>query len=134
MANVTPYLQFNGNCREAMNFYKDCLGGELELMTFSEAPAGGEMPGAQPDQVMHSALNADGISFFAADMGKDASSDNIALCISATSVEQLETYFQNLATGASMTQPIKEEFFGHFGALVDKFGISWMFMAESQQQ
>jgi uncharacterized glyoxalase superfamily protein PhnB len=49
MKPLTPYLFFNGNCREALNFYKDCFGGQLELMTYADAPNKEACPGVDPE-------------------------------------------------------------------------------------
>ena len=71
MAQLVPYVNFNGNTREAMNFYKDCLGGELEIRKVSDVPAmAAQMPPHLKDAVLHSSLVADGITIFASDMNR----------------------------------------------------------------
>jgi PhnB protein len=62
MAQLNPYLNFDGNCREAMNFYKDCLGGELSIQKVSESPMmADQMPSQMRDSVLHSSLTSDNI-------------------------------------------------------------------------
>ena len=60
---LCPYLHFNGNCEEAMNFYKVVFGGELDLKRFGEMPM--EDHDADPNKIMHSELKANGFSFMA---------------------------------------------------------------------
>jgi len=56
MAQINAYLGFNGFCREAMNYYKDCLGGQLEIKTVAESPMSGQCPEAIHGQILHSSL------------------------------------------------------------------------------
>ena len=56
MTQINAYLTFSGNCREAMNFYKSCLGGELTLQTIGESPLGDKMPPQMKDSILHSTL------------------------------------------------------------------------------
>ncbi|MEJ0101299.1 MAG: hypothetical protein WDO19_01540 [Bacteroidota bacterium] len=44
MPTIISYLTFNGNCREAMIFYKECLGGELSLTVAGESPVANQVP------------------------------------------------------------------------------------------
>ena len=77
MKPLTPYLMFDGNCREAMEFYKSCFGGELQVMTFGEAPEDACPGGTKPteenkNKVMHACLTSDDCVLMASDdpMGK----------------------------------------------------------------
>ncbi len=135
MAQVNPYLSFNGNCREAMEFYKACLGGELEINTIGDSPMGAQMPDKK-DNVMHSMLKADGMVLMASDMlrpGNLVQGNSVSICISGKNKEEIEKYFAKLSEGGKVTQPLKEEFFGTYGDLTDKFGVLWMFQAGGPQ-
>ena len=68
MPNLNPYLTFNGNCREAMTFYKECLGGELTLMVVGESPVADQMPPQFKDQILHSSLKTKDMEFMGSDM------------------------------------------------------------------
>jgi PhnB protein len=130
MAQLIPYLTFDGNCREAMTFYKDCIGGELELQTVGGSPMAASMPAEMKDRIMHSSLTAKGIKLFASDaMGHEAvvKGNTITLCVVGDSESEIEKLFPRLAAGGKVNQPLKKEFFGLFGFLTDKFGIAWMF-------
>ena len=67
MGQLNTYLTFNGNCREAMNFYKTCLGGELSLQTIGESPMAEKMPAKMKDCILHSTLANDAMVIMATD-------------------------------------------------------------------
>ncbi len=134
MLQLNPYLRFNGNCREAMTFYQACLGGELNIQTVGESPAAGQMPPAMKDNVLHSSLAKDGFVLMASDMtGPEGVKigDAISLAIMGSSKAEIEPIFAKLSAGGNVLHPLTEEYFGTFGDLVDKFGIGWMFQADS---
>jgi PhnB protein len=132
MARLNPYLQFNGNCREAMGFYRECLGGELQIQTFGESPMAEGMPAEMRDQVLHSALNSDAMVLMASD-GMSGHQPHpgsaVILCINSDDAHEIKALFAKFAVGATITQPLVEEFFGWYGALTDRYGINWMFQA-----
>jgi PhnB protein len=133
MAQLNSYLTFNGNCREAMEFYRDCLGGELSIMTLGDSPMASQMPDKK-DEVMHSTLKKDGMVLMASDMimpGELVQGNTVTLCIIGGSAEELKTFFTKLSEGGKVGHELKEEFFGTFGELTDKFGMNWMFQADN---
>ena len=128
MAHIVAYLSFPGNCREAMTFYKECLGGELYLQTVAESPMAGQMPAEMGQHIMHSSLTSGEITLMAADMNNNfAPGTAMHLCIVCDSEEQLNTYFNKLAEGGKVNHPVEKFFAGTIGDLSDKFGINWMF-------
>ncbi len=129
MSQLSPYLMFAGNAREAMTFYKECLGGKLEISTVGDSPMSAQMPKEAQNNVMHSTLTAEGISLMASDMMGDAGEkpgNTISLCLVCKSPEEIKIVFEKLSAGGKIVQPLKEEFFGTFGQFTDKFGIAWM--------
>ncbi len=125
---IAPYLNFNGNCREAMNFYKECLGGELVIMDFDQASG---MP-AGTAGVMHANLVSDGIVIMASDCPPNATAitfgTSVSLSINCASREQVDKFFNALGKGGTAIMPLEDTFWGaYFGMLTDKFGIHWMF-------
>jgi PhnB protein len=135
MAQLNPYLHFNGNCREAMTFYKACLGGELSMQTVGESPMAAQMPKEAHKNVLHSALVKDGLVLMGSDMmepGGVVKGNDMTLCLVCKSKEEIETFFSKLSAGGKVTHPLKEEFFGTFGDLTDKFGFNWMFQFDKQ--
>jgi PhnB protein len=134
MAQLTPYLTFNGNCKEAMEFYHACLGGELFLQTVGESPAKDQMPPQTQNDVMHSRLAAGELVFMASDMmgpGELVRGNATALAIIGRSKAEIQEYFDKLSEGGTVGQPLTDTFFGTFGSLTDKFGVNWMFQADN---
>lgn len=132
MIGVQPYLNFNGNCEEAINFYKDVLGGELLfIQRYGESP----MKGMGPDNnVMHCTLKVGDTHIMASDNpeGQPASvGSNISLAIGSNDPAGAETMFEKMADGGSVTMPMQQTFWAErFGMLTDKYGINWMFNCE----
>ncbi|MDB5176228.1 MAG: hypothetical protein JWM81_1086 [Candidatus Saccharibacteria bacterium] len=130
MSNLaaSPYINFQGRAREAMEFYQTALGGTLELSTFTEEGAPKE---AGPDDaIMHSVLAVDGLIIMGSD-GMPAYpptvGDNIAIALSGSDHELLSKAFDLLSEGGTVKQALKTESWGDsFGYFVDKFGINWM--------
>jgi len=133
MAQLNPYVTFNGNCREAMEFYKACLGGELSIMAVGDSPMASQMPDKK-DNVLHSTLIKDGMVLMASDMimpGEIIRGNTITLCINSGTKEELQQFFAKLSEGGTVGQPLTEAFFGTYGELTDKFRINWMFQADN---
>jgi PhnB protein len=133
MAQLNPYLRFDGNCREAMAFYKNALGGELTLQTVGESPMASQMQAEAHTKVMHATLKVGDILLMASDMmgpGGVQSGNEISLSLIASSKGEIESLFSKLSAGGKVTHALKEEFFGLDGDLTDKYGISWMFNHE----
>ena len=130
MAKLNPYLHFNGTCQEAMTFYKECLGAELKMQTVGESPMAAEMPKEAHKNVIHAVLEKDGFVLMASDMmepGATVRGNTVTLCVVCSSKQEIETLFSKLSAGGKVGHPLKEEFFGTFGDLTDKFGFNWMF-------
>jgi PhnB protein len=133
MTQLNAYIHFNGNCREAMEFYKNCFGGNLQISTFAGSAMESQVPPALKDKIIHSRLEADGMIIIADDMtrpGVVTVGNNISLCLQSTDVKDIEPYFSKLAQGGKVNQPLTKAFFGVFGIINDKFGISWIFQAD----
>ncbi|MCW3110984.1 MAG: hypothetical protein JWQ09_5490 [Segetibacter sp.] len=138
MKQINAYIGFNGKCREAMSFYKECFGGELTLQTVAETPVASQCPEGMQHQIMHSALMAkDQILVMGSDMVAPDGfivGNNISLTVNCSSEEEINAFFAKLAEGGKIIQELKTEFWGGiFGALTDKFGIRWMFNYQKNQ-
>lgn len=128
MAKLNAYLMFNGNCREAMEFYKDCFGGKLDVMTHGDSPMAAQVQPELKSKVMHSFLESGNIALMASDcMEACRQGDAIFLCLVCDSKEEIEQLYKKLSTGGKVRRPLKEEFFGTYGELSDKYGFLWMF-------
>ncbi len=135
MPNLNPYLRFNGNCREAMDFYYQCLGGKLQIDTVGDSPMAAQMPPESHKNVIHAVLEADGLRLMAADgmqSGPGVTGTIVSLCISGGNkdIQAIKDLFAKFAAGGKVVMPIEEHFFGLYGELTDKFGVNWMFQAD----
>jgi PhnB protein len=131
VAQLNSYMIFNGNCREAMEFYQKCLGGELTLNTVGSTPAAAQMPSSMQDKIMHSSLKSGNITLMGSDMVEAEGyrhGNTLSLCLICDSRQEIESLFAKFSQGGRVRSPLKQEFFGTFGAIADKFGFNWMFM------
>lgn len=130
MTQINAYLNFNGNCREAMTFYKTCLGGELTVQTIEGSPIEAQCPSAMKHHVLHASLLNDNLVLMASDMtGPDGfiKGNTISLSLNCSSENEIKTFFTKLSSGGQITHPLEEQFWGAtFGVLTDKYGIRWM--------
>lgn len=129
MTTMNPYLNFAGNAREALDFYKSIFGGEVSgLQTYADGGMPHE-PGKE-NWVMHSEFKADGVFFMAADDPSGAiktSNNNISLSLQFTDITEIDRTFDALAQGGQVTMPLDTAPWGaRFGMLKDKFGIQWL--------
>ena len=128
-ASLSPYLMFDGNAREAMEFYHDVLGGELKVQTFGEVPDMPPPPGYE-NRVMHAHLDADGVVIMASDPPPGSGvrfGDNVNLSLMGTDGDKLSRVFNDLSEGGKVTMPLARQFWGDtFGSLTDRFGVNWM--------
>jgi PhnB protein len=130
MAQLIPYITFDGNCREAMNFYQSCLGGELQLQTVGEMPEmAAQMPPHMKEAIMHSMLISGKILLMASDLNRNGiTKDNAySLCLNCVSEEELNQMFSALSEGGNIVQPVSDMPWGKYGELTDRYGKQWLF-------
>jgi PhnB protein len=132
MKEIITYLNFDGNCREAMQFYERCLGGELQLMPFSEVP--GDLPKEAKDRIIHARLAKGSAVIMASDTMPGTpfqQGNNFSICLNCESLEETESFFRALGEKGKVTMPLQDTFWGaRFGMLTDQFGVNWMFNFE----
>ncbi len=130
MAKISPFIRFNDKkCHEAMNFYKECLGGKLEFMTIKGSPMEKEMAPDQQDLIMHSTLSNGDWILIGSDMMRDKAKigDNVGVSLDCQSEEEIHTVFKKLSEGGEVFMPVEDTFWGAlFGVVTDKYGIEWM--------
>lgn len=130
MAQLNPFLRFNeGKCREAMDFYQTCFGGELTFMTIGETPMGKDMPPEKQHYIVHAELKSNTLIFFGSDMMRDKAiiGDQAGMALNCESEEEIKTLFEKLAQGGEIFCPLGDSFWGSLFAMVtDKYGIEWM--------
>ena len=134
MTTLTPYLLFDGKCQQAMRFYMSCFGGELTATKVKDSPAKDFMPAFQQEKIVNARLRNGKLEISASDWLRPAQTpirgNTVCLYLSGGTLEELNTLFERLSEGAEVTDPLKEQFFGTYGALNDKFGVRWMFQAD----
>jgi PhnB protein len=132
MKEIATYLNFNGNCRDAMKFYERCLGGELHMMPFSEVP--GNYPPEAKDRIMHARLTNGPAVLMASDTMPGMpfqQGTNFAIAVQCQRQEEIEKLFNAISEKGKVTMPLQDTFWGaRFGMLTDQFGINWMFNFE----
>lgn len=136
MKTISPYLIFQGNCEEAITFYKKCFGGKVEIRRFGDT----EMPveDSYKDKVMHGELTVnDDIKIMFSDGAphkKVSHGTNIQLNIEFKDPDIMESVFNKLAEGGKITMPVEITFWNaKFGMLVDKFGVLWMLNCQIEE-
>lgn len=127
-SRLNPYLSFDGNALQAMEFYKEVFGGTLALNTFGEF---GQKDTPQADKIMHSKLEApSGFTLMGADTppGMElAKGNNFSVSLSGDDDAELRGYWEKLSTGGSVSVPLEKQMWGDvFGMCTDRFGIPWM--------
>ena len=130
MTQINAYLTFNGNCREAMNFYKECLGGELTLQTIGESPLADKMPVKMKENILHATLIKDVLLLMGSDMVGEKGlikGNGVSLMLNCSSEDEIKTSYDNLVKGGVADHPLENSFWGAlFGDLTDKFGNHWL--------
>jgi PhnB protein len=138
MTTLTPYLLFDGNCHEAMEFYQACFGGELMIMKVKDSPAKDRMPAVQLEKTINARLRSGKLEISASDWlmldSARISGNTACLYLSGGKLPELKALFEKLSLGAEVTDPLQEQFFGFYGALNDKFGVRWMFQAAKHSE
>lgn len=130
MTRINSYLTFSGNCREAMNFYKQCLGGELSFQTIGESPLSEKMPAQMKNSILHATLSNKNLVLMASDMVSEqglVKGNAVSLMLNCSSEAEARQTYDKLAEGGKRTHPLENTFWGAlFGDLTDKFGNTWL--------
>lgn len=130
MDAIIPYLNFDGNAKEALAHYEKALGGKVvQLQTFADANMAQEE--SMKDKVMHAVFEAGNLKFMVSDCPpgvKVIPGDQVSLSLNFGDMESIERTFNALSEGGQITMPLQDTFWGaRFGMAKDKFGIHWMF-------
>jgi len=137
---LNPYLFFDGNCKEAMEFYKDLFGGELTTQTMGEVPDDAMPPGMNKeeikDQIMHARLEGGDVTLMGSDSQKASpKTAKVELSLSGSDERHLREIFDKLGQGGKATMPLEKQFWGDtFGMVTDKFGVDWMVNIEAAKE
>ena len=127
-SRLNPYISFEDDARQAMEFYQSVFGGTLALSTFGEF---GQADSPVADKIMHGILETDnGFTIMAADTppGMDRNpGDTITVSLSGDDADELRGYWDKLSSSGKVSMPLEKQVWGdEFGMCVDQFGIPWM--------
>lgn len=134
MMTVTPYLHFNGDTEEAMQFYKSVFGGEFTTFArFRDIPGGEKMAAADQHKIIHIALEVSkAFTIMATDMLESmgqilVAGNTMHICVHPENASETERIFNALSGGGSVEMPLNKTFFSaYFGMCRDRYGIQWM--------
>ena len=133
MSKINAYINFKKNCREAMTFYQECLGGELTMQLVKESPMKDMFPPHLQDSILHADLTKGDLTLLGSDMPNDTKGDDgpVSLMLSCDTKAELLSAFDKLGKGGKVVHPVGTFFAGTMGNLTDKFGMRWgVFSAE----
>jgi len=137
MTQINAYLTFNGNCREAMSFYKEVLDGDLALQTIGESPMADKMPQKMKDCILHAQLTKGPLILMGSDMVNEPGlikGNSVTLMLACNSEEEIKSCYEKLSAGGKATHPLEDTFWGAlFGGLTDKFGNHWLLNFDKNQ-
>ena len=127
-SRLNPYISFDGDAREALDFYRSLFGGELRVNTFGEY---GMPDPAYADKIMHGQLETpDGFTLMCADNPPGMEyrpGSNITVSLSGDDADALRGWWERLSDGGTVSVPLEKQMWGdEFGACRDRFGIPWM--------
>jgi PhnB protein len=138
MTQINSYLTFSGNCRAAMTFYKDCLGGELNFQTIGESPMADKLPEQMKNCILHSTLIKGNLVLMGSDMVPESGlikGNAVSLSLNCSSEDEIKKCYEKLSLGGEATHPLENTFWGAlFGDLTDKFGNHWLLNYEKNQK
>ena len=133
--SINAYLNFNGNCREAFEFYQSVFGGEFNhVATFAEGPDEMPVSDAEKNKIMHVSLDVGSSVLMGSDVPEHFGpprtfGDNVALSFTADSRLDADALFAAMSMGGRVEMPMQDMFWGdYFGACVDRFGVNWQFL------
>src|SRR5437868_8418713 len=117
-----------------MEFYRSCVGGELEVTKVKDSAAKDHLPAFQQEKVLNARLRSGVMDISASDWLRPDETpvrgNTVCLYLNGGTLETLTALFEKLSDGADVTDPLKRQFFGVYGALNDRFGVRWMFVTD----
>lgn len=136
MSVIHPYLTFSGNCREALTFYRDCLGGDLFFQTIGESPMADRMPEHMKQYILHGSLTNGSLHLLGSDMVPEAGlqrGNTVSLSLMCDSEADVRAAYDKLSYGGQATHPLEVTFFGAIlGGLTDRYGHHWLLYYETK--
>jgi PhnB protein len=127
-SRLNPYISFDGDARQAMEFYRQVFGGTLHMNTFAEF---GMADSPDADKIMHAMLETGrGYTLMAADTPAGMEFQpgaRISISLSGDDAGELRGYWEKLADGGTVRMPLEKQMWGdEFGMCTDRFGVDWL--------
>lgn len=126
---ISAYINFKGNCLEAMTFYQEVLGGKLDVIIVKDSPMAAMFPAEVQDTVLHADLTSGELNLLASDMQdgtvKEKVGGPVSLTLTCDSKADVMEKYEKLGQGSSSVHPPSTFFAGTMGNVTDKFGIKW---------
>jgi PhnB protein len=130
---LTPYLFFDGRCEEAIEFYKQTLDAQVQMvMRFKDGPDQNMCAPGNEDKVMHACVRIGDTAVMMSDgrAQMQPKFEGFALSLDARDEADAERLYAALAQGGQAQMPLTETFFAkRFGMVADRFGVGWMLIA-----
>lgn len=137
MKQISAYLHFNGNCREAMTFYHECLGGELVLLPVGDSPIAADFPDQRQGTILHADLKVNGFTIMGDDQPVgpgDAIGQPMSIMLECSSEAEVRDLFAKLSAGGEVRHPLEDTFWNSlFGDLTDQYGFHWYLNFDKNQ-
>ena len=133
MLRLTPFLLFQGNCAEAMEFYQSCFGGDLLLTRLADTPMKAQFPAEQHQKITNAHLKSGVVAFSATDWlhptRRPQQGNTTAMYVTGDGLDELAPIFDKLRNGADpeFLVELREMPFGIYGRLTDRYGVEWFF-------
>lgn len=141
MPALNPYLNFNGNCQEAFDFYKSVFGGDFTMVArFGEMPKEYKGGDHEDNKIMHISLPIEGGNVLMGSdvpeaMPKAPTGSNVNLSLHPVTRAEADKLFAGLSAGGHVIMPMADAFWGsYFGMFTDKFGINWMINVDTSKK
>jgi PhnB protein len=136
MTTLSTYILFKGNCKEAMEFYGSVFGGQLIQTSVGQSPMKNSFPESVHHRIVNARLIGEHVDISASDWLRPTQTpvqgNMVCLYLSGGRPADLKALFEKLSVGADVTDPLRVEPFGTYGALNDKFGVRWMFQTDQK--
>lgn len=132
---MNPYVTLDGNCEEAVGFWTRALGASSHIMRMGDSPM--PVPPEAAARVMHATIKTDHLTLMASDAMQGQSptrGSQVAISLNFTDPAEQSRVWEKLVDGGTPVMPLADQFWGRFGMLVDRFGVSWMLNLEAPQK
>jgi PhnB protein len=129
--NIYPFLNFNGNCSEAMHFYQACFGGQLHINYLADMRASHSLPKEMMHIVVSASLVAGPVKLFASDLMNEEGifhGNRISLFFEGAQAGFVTTLFNRLSQHGEIGYPVSDKMrSGEWASLTDQYGVQWIF-------